>query len=504
MVKKPKISYGKELDEHISKLKNLISKTIKLPEGYLPKWTALKLLEKDKEVINKIKAVKNSSSVLKEAKQIGQHLKGVFGEEVDSVIADARYGFISGLVKESTQRTKPKEQLSRSDRIDKVVTNRVAGIPIFLLAMWLMFQITFKLSSPLMNWIDSFFSWLGEMVGSLVKVGWLSSLLADGIIGGVGSVLVFVPVIFLLFLAIALLEDCGYLSRAAFIMDRLMHKIGLHGKSFIPMLLGFGCNVPAIMATRTLESKRDRLLTILINPFMSCGARLPVYALFAAAFFSAYQGWIIFSLYVLGIIIAIIMGIIFKKTLFKGLSAPFVMELPPYRLPTIKGALIHMWERGSVFLKKAGTIIFAVVIIIWFLSSLPFGVGYASQESVIGHVGTFVAPIFKPLGFGTWQASVALLFGFVAKEVVVGTFGTLYGVEESALGSSLQQTFTPLAAYAFLVFVLLYIPCMAVIAVIKRETNSWKWPMFTAAYTTVIAWIMAFIVYRGGLLLGLG
>lgn len=498
-----RITYGKEIEEHLAELEEFIKKTVPLKKHITPKWVSLKVLENDRQVINRISKLKNGKKVINKAKEIQKHLSDVFGEDIDTAVADARYGFISGLLKESLK--KPKiDKLIMSDKIDNVITNRFLGIPIFLFAMWLLFQLTFTISTPLMDWIDTGIGWLGETVGGLITVEWLSSLVADGIIGGVGAVLVFVPPIFVLFLAIALLEDCGYLARAAFIMDKLMHKLGLHGKSFIPMLLGFGCNVPAIMATRTLETKRDRILTMLINPFMSCGARLPVYVLFAGAFFSAHQGLVVFSLYVIGIIVAIIMGLIFKHTMFKGLSAPFVMELPPYRLPTVRGALIHMWERGSLFLKKAGTIIFGVILIIWLLSSLPFGVEYASEQSVVGVIGKIIAPVFKPLGFGTWQVTVALIFGFVAKEVVVGTFGTLYGVGEAGLGEALQGTFTPLSAYAFMVFVLLYVPCMAVIAVIKRETNSWKWPIFTTVYTTVVAWIAAFIVYQGGLLLGLG
>ncbi|MCK4523702.1 ferrous iron transport protein B, partial [candidate division WOR-3 bacterium] len=444
-------------------------------------------------------------NILEKTKEIQKHLNEVFGEDVDAAIADARYGFIAGLIKESVE--KPKiDKIARSDYIDRVVTNRFLGIPIFLLIMYLMFQVTFTLAAPLMDLIDGFVGFLGEAVtGIITSIGgpeWLVSLFADGIIGGVGSVIIFLPNILLLFLIISFLEDSGYMARAAFIMDKVMHKIGLHGKSFIPMILGFGCNVPAIMATRTLENKKDRLLTILINPFMSCGARLPVYVLFVAAFFTRNQGLVIFSLYLLGIIIAIVMGLIFKKTLFKGLSSPFVMELPPYRFPTIKGTLIHMWERGKVFMIKAGTIIFSVVLLIWFLGSIPFGVEYASEQSAIGMIGKAISPIFQPLGFGTWQASVALIFGVLAKEVVVGTLGTLYGVAEEGLGAVLRTAFTPLTAYVFMVFTLLYVPCVAVLAAIKRETNSWRWMWFAASYLTVVAWVVSFIVYRGGLLLG--
>jgi len=315
-------------------------------------------------------------------------------------------------------------------------------------------------------------------------------------------VLVFIPIIMILFFIISLLEDSGYMARAAFIMDKVMHKIGLHGKAFIPFLLGFGCTVPSIMATRTLESKKDRIMTMLLSPMISCSARLPVYVLFTAVFFVKNQALIIFSLYILGIVIAIIMGLIFKKTLFKGTSSPFVMELPPYRLPTLKGSLIHMWEKGKLFMIKAGTIIFGAVLVLWFLSSVPFGVEYGSEHSLIGMLGKVIVPVFSPLGFGNWQTTVSLIFGFVAKEVIVGSMGTLYGVGEQGLATILPIYFTPLSAYAFMVFVLLYAPCLAVIATIKKETNSWKWPIFTAVYLTIVAWIVSFIVYQGGLLLG--
>lgn len=501
---KNKLEYGTEIEEHLIELEKIISKSIKtnkLP----PKWLALKLLENDEQIIKKINGLENNGVIFEKTKEIQKHLNDVFGEDVDVAIADARYGFIAGLVTESVERPKI-DKITRSDYIDRIVTNKFLGIPIFLLIMYAMFQITFTLSEPLMGLIDEFFGFLAESTAAIITSAngpeWLVSLFADGIIGGVGSVIIFLPNILLLFLAISILEDSGYMARAAFIMDRVMHKIGLHGKSFIPMILGFGCNVPAIMATRTLENKKDRLLTILINPFMSCGARLPVYMLFVSAFFTENQGLIIFSLYMLGIIMAIIMGLIFKKTLFKGLSSPFVMELPPYRLPTIKGTLIHMWERGKIFLIKAGTLILAAVLVIWFLGSLPLGVEYGSEQSAIGMIGKAISPIFKPLGFGTWQASVALLFGVLAKEVVVGTMGTLYGAGEEGLGTILKSSFTPLTAYTFMVFTLLYVPCIAVLATIKKETNSWKWMLFSAGYLMAIAWIVSFIVYRLGLFLG--
>jgi ferrous iron transport protein B len=562
-----RIEYGSEIDEHIEQLEKTVNADISGIDAP-SSWIALKLLEDDDEVVEKIRESGKGQRVLAEAKKIREHLSGVFGDDADAAITDARYGFIAGLMKESVK--KPKiDKVTRSDIIDRVVTNRYLGIPIFLLIMWLTFQITFTVGAPFQDLIDTGFGMLGEAVSASLGEGFLTSFIVDGLIGGVGGVLVFVPIIFLLFLILSVLEDSGYLARAAFVMDRLMHKlIGLHGKSFIPMILGFGCAVPGIMATRTLENERDRFLTMLIVPFMSCSARLPVYALIIAAFFAAHEGTVMFSLYLLGILVAILVAAIFRKTIFKGQSAPFVMELPPYRLPTVKGALIHMWERGVLFLRKAGTIILALSVIIWALSSLPIGVDYASQESVTGQIGTVLSPIFAPLGFGEWQATVAIIYGFLAKEVVVSTFGILYGVGEEASDepapseegtgeetstepvseeaaaeptsaeeestaeqasgdaaaeseeaaaeeeeevapeedpgyiSAIQELFTPLSAYAYLVFVLLYIPCLATLATIRRETNSWKWPTFAAGYTFVVAYVVSLVIYQGGLLLG--
>ena len=439
-----------------------------------------------------------SEEILKAREESISHLKSIYGDDAETVIADARYGFISGLLKDVLKKP-PVERLTLSDRIDKVIVNRWLGIPLFLAIMYGVFQFVFTLSAPFMDWIDQFFGWLGGYASG-ISPDWLASLLADGVIGGLGSVLIFIPPIFLLFIAIAVLEDCGYMARAAFVMDRVMHKIGLHGRSFIPMILGFGCNIPGIMACRTIENPKDRLTTILINPFMSCGARLPVYVLLAGAFFPANTGLVVFSMYIIGIIVAIIMAQVLRKSILKGPSGHFVMELPPYRLPTISGVLIHMWERGSLFLKKAGTIIFGVVVLVWLLSSLPWGVEYASAQSVIGRIGSFVAPIFAPAGFGQWQAAVSLIFGFLAKEVVVGTMGTIFAVEEGILGSAIAAQFgwTPLIAFAFMVFCLLYVPCVASIGVIRGETNSWKWAGFAALYTTVVAWIAATLIFQIG------
>ena len=507
-----KLKYGTETDDELEKIKSFLLANEPESKNDELDWMALKFLEGDLRIEQKM----TQKSYYPELKLLTgksiAHLENVFGQSIHTTLARIRYGFIKGLSQEVIANPKSKVT-SFPDRIDRILTNKFLGIPVFLLVVWLMFQATFKLSEPLMGWVEGFFGIAGSNIasslGDLGASEWFISLIVDGIIGGVGGVLVFVPIIGILFLLMAILEDSGYMARVAYVMDKLMHRIGLHGKASIPLILGFGCNVPGIMATRTLENKQDRLLAILINPFMSCGARLPVYALFTGAFFSAYQGWIIFSLYLLGILVAIVVGLIFKKLFSKKLSSPFVIELPPYRWPALRGVFIHAFEKVWIFIKKAGTIILAFSVVIWLLASLPVGVEYGAQESYAGQIGEAIVPAFEPLGFENWESSVALMFGFVAKEVVVSTYGTLYGIEniesgEGALSLSeaLQNDFTPLSAYALMVFVLLYVPCMATLAVIKRETNSWKWPIFTAVYMTSIAWVMAFIVYQGGLLLG--
>jgi ferrous iron transport protein B len=418
------------------------------------------------------------------------HLQKVYGDEAETIIADARYGYISGLMKDVLK--KPAiQRLTISDKIDKVVLNRWLGIPLFLAILFGMFQFTFLVSVPFMDWIDEGFGWLAEQASAIG--GWGGSLIADGIIGGVGSVLVFVPVIFLLYIALSILEDSGYLARAAFVMDRLMHRIGLHGRSFVPLMLGFGCNVPAIMATRTIENPKDRLVTIMVTPLMSCGARLPIYALFAAAFFTDHQPLIVFSMYAIGIVIAIFMAWLFRKRLVPGESGHFVMELPPYRIPTITGVVVHMWERGRLFLIRAGTIIFSIVLLIWLVDYI----------GALEPIGKAIAPILSPTGFGQWQAAVTLVFGFLAKEVVIGTFGILFvGVAglEGGLGNVIgfELGWTPLTAFAFMTMILLYVPCMATISTIKRETNSWKWTGFVVGYTIVLGWIVATLIYQIG------
>jgi len=415
-------------------------------------------------------------------------LKRFYGDEAETLIADARYGFISGLVREVVQRPAI-ERATISDWIDAVVVNRWLGIPIFLALLYGMFQFTFIVSAPLMDWIDAGFGWLGKRAGG-VSPSWLGSFLADGVIGGVGSVLVFIPPIFLLFMALSILEDSGYLARAAFVMDRLMHWVGLHGRSFIPLMLGFGCSVPAVMATRTIENPKDRLVTILVVPFMSCGARLPIYVLLAGAFFTAHQGLVIFSMYAIGIVVAIFAAWVLRRWLITGPSGHFVMELPPYRLPTHRGVLLHTWERGREFLARAGTIIFAVVIVVWLLD----------YTGALEPIGRAIDALFAPAGFAQWQATVALVFGLLAKEVVVGTFGTLFGIEEGVLGGTLaaQMGWTPLIAYGFMLFTLLYVPCVATLAVIKRETGSWRWTAFAGGYAVAVAWIVATAIHQIG------
>ena len=418
------------------------------------------------------------------------HLKRIHGEDAETLIADARYGFISGLVKDVL--VKPAvEKTTMTDRIDRLMLNRWLGIPFFLLILFGVFQFTFLVSGPLINWLGLGFDWLAENTAS-ISPAWLSSFISDGIIGGVGAVVSFIPIIFLLYIAMSILEDTGYLARAAFVMDRLMHRLGLHGRSFVTLMLGFGCSVPAIMSTRTIENPKDRLVTILVTPLMSCGARLPVYTLLAAAFFTAYQGVVVFSMYAIGVIIAILLAWIFRKRLVSGESGHFVMELPPYRLPTITGVLAHAWQHGKAFLQRAGTLIFGAVIVIWFLNYF----------NILEHIGRAVAPVFSPAGFDQWQAAVALIFGVLAKETVVGTFGTLFGGAESGAGFgavlSAQLGWTPLIAFAFMTMVLLYVPCVATLGIIKRETGSWKWTLFTVGYTFVVGWLLATIIYQIG------
>ncbi len=484
-----RLSYGPELFDHLNELQTAIEEDKNL--GDVPsRWIAIKLLEDDEIILDRIEDSSKRNNILNTTEKVKKHFKDIYNESSEEVIANARYAYIEGLLKEVL--TKPAtEKKTLTDKIDSIVTNRLLGFPIFLVIMYLMFQITFTVAAPFQDMIDEGFGILGEMVAAALGDGMLTSFIVDGIIGGVGGVLVFLPQIILLFLIISFLEDSGYLARAAFVMDKVMHSlVGLHGKAFIPMILGFGCGIPGIMATRTMENEKDRLITMLIVPFMSCTARMPVYLLLVGAFFAAAdQTNVIFSLYVLGIVVAIIVAFILRKTLFDDMDAPFVMELPDYKLPTLRGILMHTAEKSWGFVRKAGTIILAAAIIVWILSSFPAGVEYGSQESAIGMIGTAVAPVFAPLGFGSWQPAVALIFGLVAKEVVVGTFSSLFGVAEEGAGiaAAMHGIFTPLTAYVFMVFVLLYIPCFAALGTIKQETGGWKWPLIMSATTLITA-----------------
>ena len=399
-----------------------------------------------------------------------------------------------------------------SDRIDAIVTHKVLAIPVFLLMMLCMFALTFGPGQMLADGVDALIGgWFAGGVRSLLAAAgtapWVEALLVDGVIAGVGGVLTFLPQIAILFLFLSFLEDSGYMARAAFIMDRPLRKIGLTGRSFVPMLMGFGCTVPAVMATRTLENERDKRLTVLITPFMSCSAKMPVYALFISAFFAKNKPLVIFSVYLLGIVIAVLAGFILKRTVLKGENSTFVMELPPYRLPTLNGLCIHIWERLKDFLMKAGTVLLAASVIIWFLQSFNTSLEMVadSSHSILAVIGTAIAPVFAPLGFGFWQASVALVSGLAAKETVVSTFGILFGAaDETASVAALSGVFTPLSAFSFLVFILLYIPCFAALSAIRREMRSWKWTLFAVVMQLGVAWVMSFLVYQGGLLLGLG
>lgn len=436
-----------------------------------------------------------------------KHLTEMFGTSTQEIFADQRYGYIAGILHDAVHYHKDSGGKNQSERIDRFVTNKWLGFPIFLLVMYGVFQIVFTIATPFMDLIETVFgdaaAFVSESLGSGMP-DWAVSFICDGVIGGVGSVVVFLPNILLLFLLLAILEDSGYLARVAVIMDRIMHKIGLHGKSFIPMILGFGCSVPAVMAARTLETERERKLTVLMTPYMSCSARLPVFILLVGAFFAPQvQGLVMFSLYLLGILVALIVGLILQKTVMKGESSSFVIEMPPYRIPTVKGVVIHALEHGGLFLRKAGLIIFPAVLLIWLLATLPYGVEYGSSESVIGMIGSAIAPIFEPLGWGIPEAAVAVLMGLLAKETVVASFGTLFGVGEEMLGGTLASVFTPLSAYSLMVFVLLYMPCLAAMLTVKQET-SWKFATGAAVLMCVVAWIVSCVVYQGGVLLGFG
>jgi len=510
------LNYGHEVEEEIKKIQIELKKDKGLTEVYSTRWLAVKLMEHDKQVSDEIRAESgNREDILNQAKASHAHIEKMLNDESEIILADSRYGFIKGILHE-VYRHKTMDRRTISDKIDKVLTNRILGIPILIGFLWLMFQATFTLGAYPMDWIDGIVGHLAAFFSNVLPAGLMTDLLVDGIISGVGGVLIFLPNILILFFFISLFEDTGYMARAAFIMDKVMHSLGLHGKSFIPMIMGFGCNAPAIMATRTLENKTDRILTILINPLISCSARLPVYILLAGAFFGAKAGNVIFGIYMTGIILAILIGQLFRKTLFKGEAAPFVMELPPYRLPLLRSVVIHMWEKGSIFLRKVGGIILAASIIIWFLTTFPRGADKPEDYSGVtdkistsyaGSIGRFTEPVLKPLGFG-WKQGIALVTGIAAKEIVVSTFGVIYqvgeeeGEESETLRKAIRKDMTPLSALGFMLFTLIYIPCMGTVGIMYRELGSLKWTLFAVGYTLVLAWLVSFTVYQGGKLLG--
>ncbi len=517
------ISFGSELEPHIAALaEKLEALQIDPHAGTSRRWLPIKLLEDDAEAVQHLRErLPEAEELLEEVARERRHLADVLGEDPEIAIGDRRYGFIAGACRRAIATVK-RPKLDVTDLIDDVVTNRIAGIPIFLLLMWLMFEMVFTLGAPPMGWIEAGFEWLGALAAAWLPAGELQSLIVDGIIGGVGGVLVFVPNILLLFLAIAFIEDSGYMARAAFVVDRVMHHIGLHGKSFIPMLIGFGCTVPAVMATRTIDDEKNRLTTMLVAPLMSCSARLPVYLLLAGAFFAPeVAGKVIFGIYLLGVLLAILMALVFRKYLFPGETTPFVMELPPYRMPTLRGLLVHMWERTWLYVKKAGTVILVASVVVWFALTHPapppqLSAGVTPQQaaaqaaaySYAGRISQTLEPLVRPLGFD-WKIGTSLIAGFAAKEIVVATMGTVYSLGQGdEQGQRLRQAlqsdphFDSLVALTLMVFVLIYVPCLAVIAVVKKETNSWKWPLFLIAYTCALAWVVSFIVYQGGRLLG--
>ncbi|HEY3370699.1 MAG TPA: ferrous iron transport protein B [Prolixibacteraceae bacterium] len=543
------INYGPEIEKSIRTIQVELKKEEKVKQSYSTRFLSIKLLEEDKHTLNLLKGRLIFEAVKKASDHETGRLEQLFKDQSETLIADAKYGFIAGALKE-TYRNGHQARRDQSREIDKLLTHQVWGFPIFILFIWITFQATFTLGSYPMEWLNSGIGLLGGTLANYLPTGALKDLIIDGIIGGVGGVIVFLPNILILFFFISLMEDSGYMARTAFIMDKLMHKMGLHGKSFIPLIMGFGCNVPAVMATRTLDNRSDRLLTMLIIPFMSCSARLPVYVLLISAFFVSYQGAVLFLIYSIGILLAVVMGLFFKKTLFAKKEVPFVMELPPYRMPTLRNTLVHMWHKGSQYLNKMGTVILFASILIWAMGYYPRKVDYSKdyktmlsqvqadqtlsqdqktaqtelidlskederqEKSYIGMTGHFIEPIIAPLGFD-WRIGMSIITGMAAKEIVVSSMGVLYQASMNAdennqsLKQKLQEqkftygpkigqkVFSPLVAFGLMVFVLIYFPCVAVVAAIKKEAN-WGWAVFTMVYTTAIAWVAAFCIFQIG------
>ncbi|HEY1406956.1 MAG TPA: ferrous iron transport protein B, partial [Spirochaetota bacterium] len=565
------INYGTELEQSINEIQTLVKhkENYALTDLISSRFLAIKLLEKDDDARRRILSCANAEDIIAKTNHEIHRLEKIYAEDSETVITDSKYGFIAGALKETIV---PGIQSNRksSEIIDTLLTNKIFGFPVFLLFMWFIFQVTFSLGRYPMEVLDSGIKLISGILSVHMPNGSFKALLIDGIIGGVGGVIVFLPNILILFFFISLMEDTGYMARAAFIMDRVMHRIGLHGKSFIPLIMGFGCNVPAVMATRTIESRSDRIVTILISPFMSCSARLPVYVLFISAFFPNNPGSMLFLIYSIGVAFAALSAILFKKTLFRSQDIPFVMELPPYRIPTLRSAGKHMWDKGVQYLKKMGGIILIASIIIWALGHYPKNVSYSKnytsmiqtmnemnkseiakldpitqydkikeleqihdtkigslkkemesehqEKSYIGRLGHTVEPVIAPLGFD-WRIGISIITGLAAKEIVVSSMGVLFNTDTKseegigALSSKLKSQiatsgprkgkllFNPLVAFTFMIFVLLYFPCMATVAAISKETHSLKWPIFTLFYSTIMAWLLSFAIYQIGSLI---
>jgi len=552
-----KLDYGGKIEREIAKLMTAFDE-IQLDTGRYPKrWLALKLLESDADILNRVSKIPNGEQIIAFAKQGAEHVSSMLGDDFDLLTADRRYGYINGVVRQSLHRPLV-DRLTLTDRIDDIVTHKWLGLPVFFTVMYIIFRLVIDVSSPFLDWMDAVINgpianWFRLLLDLVSAPAWIHSLFIEGIVAGVGGVLVFVPGLLILYFFLALLEDSGYMSRAAFVMDRFMRIVGLHGKSFIPMILGFGCAVPAVYATRTIASRRDRVLTALLVPLMSCSARLPVYVVFGLAFFGTRAGTVIWAMYALGILVARRAGMVLTRTILKpDVSSAFVLELPPYRQPALKSVMIHMWENTREFVRKAGTVILYASIIMWLLLSLPWGVT-DQRDSYFGKYSDSISPVFAPLGFDNWETGGALVTGFMAKEIVVSTMSQIYiggeetqiieettlgedligisqgfvdatvssgkimlsilpGVnlvdeeaeaQDTALSIALRERFTPLSAVSLLVFVLLYVPCVATLGAIKQEFGtSWAWT--SAIYQTAVAWIAAFLVYQAGHLLGLG
>ena len=525
------INYGHEIEDGISHIQKYLKADEHITQHYSTRYLSLKLLEHDSQVLDYLgnhmageQRIQDFRNLTTERDKASARVKEETGSDSETAIMDAKYGFINGALKEAEYKTgHKKDTYKATHRIDGLLSHKYFGFPIFFLILYVMFQTTFSLGQYPMDWIEEGVAWLGEKISDGMNDGPLKAMLVDGVIGGVGSVIVFLPQILILYFFISLMEDSGYMARAAFIMDKLMHKMGLHGKSFIPLIMGFGCNVPAVMATRTIESRRSRIITMMILPFMSCSARLPIYIMIAGTFFSLqYRSWVLLSLYAIGIAVSVVVSKIFSSLVIKGEDTPFVMELPPYRWPTPKAIWRHTWEKGKEYLKKMGGIILVASIIVWALGYFPHNDELPreqqQEQSYIGRMGKTIEPVFAPQGFN-WKLDVSLICGVGAKEIVASSIGVLYSGDDSfgdddsfsddnekytrLRQTMIQEGITPLAAYAYLIFILLYFPCIATIAAIKNETGSWRWAGFAAIYTTAVAWVASMAVFQIGSLLGL-